>query len=83
MIPSAAPRNVVAVPRDALLLREDATYLFKLDKKNTAVRIAVETGSVDGDLVEIRGPLSPGQRVIVRGAEHLEAGQKVRPVASL
>ena len=83
MIPGAAPRNVVAVPRDALLLREDATYLFKLDRKNTAVRIAVETGSVDGDLVEVRGPLAPGQRVIVRGAEHLEAGQKVRPVASL
>ena len=83
MIPSAAPRNVVAVPRDALLLREDATYLFRLDRKNTAVRIAVETGSVDGDLVEVRGPLVPGQRVIVRGAEHLQAGQKVRPVASL
>jgi RND family efflux transporter MFP subunit len=83
MIPSAAPRNVVAVPRDALLLREEATYLFRLDSKNTAVRIAVETGNVDGDLVEVRGQLAPGQRVIVRGAEHLEAGQKVRPVASL
>jgi RND family efflux transporter MFP subunit len=83
MIPSAAPRNVIAVPRDALLLREDATYLFKLDRRNTALRVAVETGSVDGNLVEVHGPLTEGERVIVRGAEHLEAGQKVRPVASL
>jgi RND family efflux transporter MFP subunit len=83
MIPSAEPRNVVAVPRDALLLREDATYLFKLDKRDNAIRIAVETGSAEGNLIEVRGAITPGERVVVRGAEHLEAGQKVRPVASL
>jgi len=77
-IPSAEPRNAVAVPRDALLLREEGTYLFKLDKNNTAVRVAVETGSADGDLIEVHGPLSVGERVVIRGGEHLEAGQKVR-----
>jgi RND family efflux transporter MFP subunit len=77
-VPSAAPRDAVAVPRDALLLREEGTYLFKLDKNNTAVRVAVETGSVDGDLIEVHGPLSVGERVVIRGGEHLEAGQKVR-----
>jgi RND family efflux transporter MFP subunit len=83
MVPSAAPRDAVAVPRDALLLREDATYVFKLDRKNAALRVAVETGSSDGNMVEVKGPISPGDRVVVRGAERLEAGQKVRPVASL
>ena len=76
-IPSAAPRDAVAVPRDALLLREEGTYLFKLDKNNTAVRIGVETGSAEGDLIEVRGPVAVGERVVIRGAEHLEAGQKV------
>jgi RND family efflux transporter MFP subunit len=83
MVPSAAPRDAIAVPRDALLLREDATYVFKLDRKNAALRVAVETGSSDGNMVEVKGSISPGDRVIVRGAERLEAGQKVRPVASL
>ena len=32
-IPSAAPRDVLAVPRDALVLREDNTYVFKVDGK--------------------------------------------------
>ena len=83
MVPTAAPRDTIAVPRDALLLREDATYVFKLDRKNAALRVAVETGSSDGNMVEVKGLISPGDRVIVRGAERLEAGQKVRPVASL
>jgi RND family efflux transporter MFP subunit len=77
-VPAAEPRMVLAVPRDALILREDNTYLFKLDKENTAQRIAVGTGSEDGNLVEVSGTLTEGERIVVRGAEHLDSGQKVR-----
>jgi RND family efflux transporter MFP subunit len=80
LIPSAQPRQVTAVPRDALVLREDNTYVFKVDKKDQAQRVAVETGSEEGPLVEIRGPIQPGERVIVRGAERLETGQKVKAI---
>lgn len=79
-IPSAEPRSVLAVPRDAIVLREDNTYIFKVDGKNMAQRIAVETGTEDGILVEVKGPIAPGERVIVRGAERLEAGEKVRAI---
>jgi RND family efflux transporter MFP subunit len=79
-VPSAAPRDVLAVPRDALVLREDNTYIFKVDGKNRATRVAVETGTEDGSMIEVRGPIKAGERVIVRGAERLEAGQKVQPV---
>lgn len=79
-IPSAEPREVLAVPRDALVLREDNTYVFKVDGKSVAERVVVETGSEDGALVEVHGPLAAGERVIVRGAERLEAGQKVKPI---
>ena len=79
MVPSSEPRMVLAVPRDALILREDNTYLFKVDKENTAQRIVVGTGSEDGNLVEVSGSLAEGERIVIRGAEHLESGQKVRP----
>jgi RND family efflux transporter MFP subunit len=82
LVPSATPRNVLAVPRDALILREDNTYVFKVDKKNVATRVAVETGAEDGSLVEVKGQVGAGDHVIVRGGERLEQGQKVRPVAS-
>jgi RND family efflux transporter MFP subunit len=80
LIPSALPRDVLAVSRDALVLREDNTYVFKIDAKGQAQRVAVETGAQQGVLVEIKGLIAPGERVIVRGAERLETGQKVRPV---
>ncbi|MDZ4870332.1 MAG: efflux RND transporter periplasmic adaptor subunit [Alphaproteobacteria bacterium] len=80
LIPSAEPRSVLAVPRDALVLREDNTYLFKLNKENKAERIAVEVGAADGNMVEVIGMLKEGERVIIRGAERLETGQKVRLV---
>lgn len=80
LIPSAQPRQVIAVPRDALVIREDNTYVFKVDKKDQAQRVAVETGSEDGPMVEVRGPVAAGERVIVRGAERLETGQKVRAI---
>jgi RND family efflux transporter MFP subunit len=79
-LPSAAPRQVVAVSRDALVLREDNTYVFKIDAKGNAQRVAVETGAEQGALVEIKGAIAPGDRVIIRGAERVEAGQKVKPV---
>lgn len=80
MIPTAEPRKVLAVPRDALVLREENTYLFKLNGENKAERIAVETGAADGDLVEVTGMLKEGERVIISGAEQIESGQKVRLV---
>jgi RND family efflux transporter MFP subunit len=79
-VPTAEPRDVLAVPRDALVLREDNTYVFTIGAKSEAQRVAVETGSEDGPLVEVHGRIAAGQQVIVRGAERLEAGQKVRAV---
>ncbi|MGD0190029.1 MAG: efflux RND transporter periplasmic adaptor subunit [Rhizomicrobium sp.] len=79
-IPTAEPRDVIAVPRDALVLREDNTYVFMVDGKSQAQRIAVETGAEEGALVEVKGSIAPGEKVIIRGAERLEAGQKVKPV---
>jgi RND family efflux transporter MFP subunit len=80
MIPTAEPRKVLAVPRDALVLREENTYLFKLNGENKAERIAVQLGAADGDLIEVNGMLKEGERVIIRGAEQIESGQKVRLV---
>jgi len=80
MLPSALPHDVLAVPRDALVLREENTYVFKVDKKGQAQRVAVETGAEEGALVEVKGPVAAGERIIVRGAERLEAGQKVHAV---
>ncbi len=78
LLPSAPPKDVLAVPRDALVLREDNTYVFRISKVGLAERIAVEPGSEEGNLVAVDGDLAAGDRVVVKGAERLDAGQKVR-----
>ncbi len=77
-VPSSEPRQVLAVPRDAIILRADGSYVFRITEENAAERIQVETGVAQADRVEIRGgQLSAGDRVIVRGGERLQDGQTV------
>jgi RND family efflux transporter MFP subunit len=77
-LPSAAPREVVAVPRDALLLRANETFVVRVGADDVAQRIPVRTGAAQGELVEVIGDVHAGDRLVVRGGERLAPGQKVR-----
>ncbi|MCG8503695.1 MAG: efflux RND transporter periplasmic adaptor subunit [Sphingomonadales bacterium] len=81
-LPADAPRQVVAVPRDALILRADATYVFKINGENVAERVAVTTGSAMGALIEVRGSVADGDTVVIRGGERLRSGQSVEIAVS-
>jgi RND family efflux transporter MFP subunit len=75
-----APRNlrkVVTVPRDAVILRQGASYVMRVRADNTAERVAVNIGPGRENHVQIDGTLHAGDRVIVRGGERLEPGQSV------
>lgn len=77
-IPTANVREVLAVPRDALVLRGDGIAVFIVDEENKARRIRVTTGIGTGDWIEVLGPIQAGDRVVIRGNERLRAGQEVR-----
>ncbi|HNR75645.1 MAG TPA: efflux RND transporter periplasmic adaptor subunit [Parvularculaceae bacterium] len=76
-LPRSAPKRVVAVHRDALVLRADRITVFKIAEEDTARQIEVELGAADGDLIEVIGDIKPGERVVTRGGERLRDGQKV------
>jgi RND family efflux transporter MFP subunit len=76
-LPDGQPIQVVAVPRDALILRQNATYLFRVGEDSTVEQVTVTTGIGQGDLIEVRGSVSPGDRIVVRGGERLQSGQPV------
>ncbi len=76
-LPSATAEQVVAVHRDALVLRGDGTFLFRVNAQNKAERVAVKTGTSIGDWVQVTGEVRDGDRLIVRGAERLREGQEV------
>lgn len=76
-LPVGEVKEVVAVPRDALILRADETYVFRLGPDNTAERVVVRTGEANGNLIEVDGELAAGDRLVVRGGERLRDGQPV------
>ncbi len=76
-IPSGPALEVLAVPRDALILRSNNIYLFTVDADNTAKRISIRIGAASGDYVEVIGDVPEGVQVVVRGGERLREGQKV------
>lgn len=78
-LPESAGVSSVAVPRDALVLRESQTYVMRVTADGIAERVVVIPGVVRDELVEVdAGSLNAGDRVVVRGAERLTDGQSVR-----
>ncbi len=81
-LPSASPRRVVAIPRDAMVLRGGGVLVFRVKSDNTAEKLRVTTGAAQGDYIEVMGPLSVGDRVVVRGGERLRPGQQLRLIGA-
>jgi hypothetical protein len=76
-LPNGEPRQLVAVPRDALVLRGSEIFVLRVTPDNVVEKISVSTGIGLGSLVEVIGDVSGGDRVITRGAERLQPGQSV------
>ncbi|VAW86377.1 hypothetical protein MNBD_GAMMA16-1759 [hydrothermal vent metagenome] len=76
-VPTAAARNVLAVPRDALVLRRAGSAVYVISDDNKAQRIAVQTGIASHALIEVSGNLKAGDQVVIRGGERLRPGQEV------
>jgi membrane fusion protein, multidrug efflux system len=81
-LPSSAERTAVTVPRDALVIRQNHSYVLRVTRSNTVEELDVTPGAGIADAVEVRGPLSPGDRLVIRGGERLAAGQAVRVIDS-
>ncbi|PCI63286.1 MAG: hypothetical protein COB35_01450 [Gammaproteobacteria bacterium] len=77
-IANGTNKKVLAVPRDALILRRTGTSIFKVTKDNKAQQINVETGIGAGQWVEVIGNVTTGDKIIVRGSERIIAGQTVQ-----
>ena len=82
-IPMRAARNSLVVPRDALILRQDGTFVFRVNSENRAERIAVVTGESTGKLVAVEGELNEGDRIVIRGAETLSEGHEVSIITAV
>ena len=76
-LPNSEPRELVAIPRDGLVMRGSNIFVMRVNNDNTVEKIAVETGIGLGGFVEIIGNVEQGDRIITRGGERIQAGQAV------
>lgn len=76
-VPTSLLREALTVPRDALVLRPEGQSVFVVDADGNARQVSVQVGSGQGEDLEVFGELAPGDRVVVRGNERLQAGQAV------
>jgi len=79
-LPATAARTAVTVPRDALVIRQNHSYVLRVTRANTVEQLDVTPGAGMADAVEVSGPLSPGDRLVIRGGERLASGQAVRVI---
>lgn len=79
---SISGRNTLMVPRDAVILRQSGSFVYKINDGNKAERIAVILGEGEQEWVSVSGKLNAGDRVAIRGMERLENGQTVTTAGS-
>ena len=69
-----ASSTAMTVPRDSVVLREDGTFVMRINGDETVEQVLIEVTEASGDQVAIRGQLRSGDRIAVRGAEALQDG---------
>jgi multidrug efflux system membrane fusion protein len=69
--------NQIYVPAAAIQHGAQGTYVYVIDKDREANMETVTTGPTDGDKIAIDSGLSPGDLVVVDGADRLKDGAKV------
>jgi len=62
-LPLGEPQRRLAVPRDALIIRADALYVFRVSTDRRAERVDVKAGLADGDWIGVEGKLQRESRV--------------------
>jgi len=81
-VPIRTRTSSLAIPRDALVLRHNGAFVFRINDDNIAEQVAVNVGDTAGELIAVTGSLQEGDRVAIRGAENLNEGATVRIMMS-
>ena len=74
----ATHSNVVLIPKEAIISRENKTWVYVVDAKNTAHKKFVSVGFLGKKLAEIKIGIQKGEIVVAAGQEHLEDGDPVQ-----
>ncbi len=72
-------KGVTVVPQAAIRRSASGAFVYRLNKDQTVTALKVKLGPSSGEQVVIEEGLSPGDRVVIDGADTLHDGAKVVP----
>jgi multidrug efflux system membrane fusion protein len=70
-------RNVTVMPTSAIQRGAPGTFVYLINPDNSVSVKPVDLGPQSGERVAVRSGLSPGDRVVIDGADKLRTGAKV------
>ena len=76
-------KNAVLVPQSAIVNQQGQQFVLVLQADNKVKLVAVQTGAATGDMVQVRGPVSPAMRIIVSGTQQALMAASGRAVLSV
>ena len=79
MVPVSAVKEVVIVPKDALVQGLDGGWMVFVARDGKAVPHPVEIGQASAGGLEILSGITSGDYVVVRGNERLRPNQPIKP----
>lgn len=72
-------KNVVFVPRTALVSDGENIYAYVIDKDNITSKKTVETGMTNNDSIEVTSGLADGDRILLNVDKGLAEGIEINP----
>jgi len=79
LLQSVDPRQVIAVPRAAILADQQGPYVYVVDNKNIARERQVRIGQSTPETAGIVEGLKQGERVVIDGIQRVRPGAPVTP----
>ena len=81
-VPISGTKSTLQIPRDAIVLRAEGNYVFRISGDDKAQKIMVDVGEGSREWVSVKGDLKEGDSVAIRGVERLQDGQQVNRIES-
>jgi RND family efflux transporter MFP subunit len=84
MLPTGEKQSATLVSKDALVLGGPQPIVFVVDAASPDAKagkvrpVPVQLGVAEGNMIQVRGGVQPGQLVVVQGNERLRPGQDVQ-----
>ena len=81
-VPIEGQKKSLVVHQDALVLREEGSFVYRVNAENKVDKVMVETSTNLEHLITVTGDLQVGDLIVIRGAETLQNGNDVHIIKS-